>query len=139
MSAPKPEGPHLAPAREAAEVPALPPAPPAPPRPLDQDLPRLALRAVQLLQAVRAALDAGDDCAAAAVKLGDVQRAFGDVALANAKLTQADRKAELLRALATQQGALDAAGAAVFHSRTLAKCVAEPEFAAALDHALGGP
>ena len=41
-----------------------------PPAPLDQDLPRLATRAVQMLQAIAAALDAaGEDCAVATGKL----------------------------------------------------------------------
>jgi hypothetical protein len=135
---------HAAPARVDASVagaPAPAPAAPpdaAPPRPLDQDLPRLAARAVQLLQAVSAALDAsGDDCAAATGRLADVQRAFADVIEANAAVARADRKAELAAALVPQQAALDAAGAAVVHAHAVAACVDHPEFAAALDRALG--
>jgi hypothetical protein len=112
----------------------------APPLPLERDLPRLAQRAVLMLQAIRGALDAaGDDCAAATLKLGDVQRSFADVVTANALVVQGDRKAELAAAMAPQQAALDAAGAAVVHAHTVSACVAQPEFAAALDRALGAP
>lgn len=141
-TAPTPGGPHAAPApvdAGAAVAVAAPDAPP-PTRPLDQDLPRLAIRAVQLLRAVTAALDAaGGDCAAATAKLGDVQHAFADVIAANEVVARAGRKAELAAALVPQQAALDAAAAAVFHAHTLAACADHPEFAAALDRALGAP
>ena len=142
--APPPERSHddpvrLAPARDDAgvEVVAI-DAAPQPPRALDQDLPRLATRAVELLQAVTAALDAaGDDCALATAKLGEVQQTYADVLAANAAIVHANRKRELEAALATQRAALDAAGAALFHAHAMSQCVADPAFAAALDRALG--
>lgn len=146
--APPGHGPvHVAPARgdgeddgAAQDGAIVAPPPLAVVRPLDQDLPRLAERAVAMLHAVAAGLDAaGDDCPAAVARLGEVQVAYADVVAANARVARADRHAELLAAMAPQQTALDAAAAAVFRSRAVGTCMDQPAFAAAFDRALGAP
>ncbi len=139
--APPGHGPvHLAPARGDGDADGSTGSAPAVVRPLDQDLPRLAERAVAMLHAIAAGLDAaGVDCGVAATKLDEVQVAYADVFAANAKVARADRHAELVAAMAPQQPALDAAAAAVFRTRAIGTCMDQPAFAAAFDRALGAP
>src|SRR4051812_36080821 len=76
----------------------------APPPPLDRDPPRLAARAVDMMQAVATALaDSGEDCAAATAKLDTIRADFADLLAANATMLADGRKAELKAAIAPRQ------------------------------------
>ena len=114
----------------------------APPVALDQDLPRLAARAVQMFQAWQRALaDAGADCAAAAAKVNAVADQYADVIAANAKVLAAghDRVLALKAALAPHDSEMDAAAAGIVHAPAMAKCGDDPAFAKAIDRIGGAP
>lgn len=126
-----------------------PPAPPpdaavipvdAPPAPLDEDLPRLALRAVQLFEEVVGALTAaGRDCALAARKLRELKPKYSDVAAANAKVLHEGR-AKLLRIeLEPYAARLDASAKAIATGVTMTECSEERDFQNAFDELVGAP
>jgi hypothetical protein len=121
---------------DAAVIPADAP----PPAPLDVDLPRLALRAVQLYEEVVVALTAaGPDCAEAARKLRELQPKYADVATANAKVLHEGR-AKLLRIeLEPHAARLDAAAKAIASGVTMAECSGERDFQNAFDELVGAP
>ncbi|MGE5181339.1 MAG: hypothetical protein ACM31C_04730 [Acidobacteriota bacterium] len=124
-----------APAPDAAAVDA------APPR-LEDDLPRLAARAVQLFQAWQKVLaDANGDCRAAATKLDDLAIEYADVIEANAHIMRAGHaKIEALKAeLAKHGDEMDAAAQAIAHSPTMASCATDRAFAQAIDRIGGSP
>ena len=115
-------------------------APAAAPVALENDLPRLAERAVKLYADWQAALAAaGTDCAAATTKLNALADANADVIDANRKLLRGDReRVKALRAeLDKHQAELDASAKAIVESPTMQQCSQDPGFAAALDR-LGG-
>ncbi len=108
--------------------------------PLDQDLPRLAARALELYAAVAAAFaTAGEDCAAATVQLGKLATTYADVVDANARVLHAGRARELRDALAPHQDAFDAAAQAIVKSATLAKCAPDHAFEQSFDRLVGSP
>lgn len=114
--------------------------PPDAPLALEDDLPRLAARALQLSQAWAHALaDAGEDCAKATANVEAVAAQYTDVLAANLKVLHAGRdKVKALReAVAAHQAEFDAAGAAIAHSKAMAACAGDPAFARAIDH-VGG-
>src|SRR5438874_10503392 len=83
----------------------------APAKPLDEDLERLAGRAVKMSKDLLGALEAtGTDCAAAAAKVNAIADANVDVTAANAKIVRAghDRIKQLREALAPYDADLDA-------------------------------
>jgi hypothetical protein len=107
---------------------------------LEDDLPRLAERAVKLYLDWKIALDqAGTDCALATTKLGAIADANADVIAANRKVLRGDRaRIKALRAeLDKHQTELDASAKAIVESRTMQACSQDPGFAKALDR-LGG-
>lgn len=112
----------------------------APDGPLDQDLPRLAARATKLYQDVVVAFTAaGEDCAAAASKLGVLQSTYADVVAANAKVLHEGRARELRAALEPHADALDAAAKAIVGSKTMSKCSPDRAFTDAFDNLVGAP
>ncbi len=113
----------------------------APPK-LEDDLPRLAVRAVAMFDAWQRALaDTGDDCAAATTKLNQLALDFADVIEANAHVVHSGHeKIKALRAeLANYDEQMDKAAEAIAHSKTMAKCAPEPAFARAVDRIGGEP
>jgi hypothetical protein len=130
---------------EAAPVAAVPDAGSAPGGaigavPLDQDLPRLALRSLAMYQDVAKAFAAsGEDCAAAAGRLGQLAGAYHDVALANAKVLRDGRAKQLQAALDPHQEAFDDSARAIMQSPTMSKCAQAPAFAKAFDALLEAP
>jgi hypothetical protein len=129
-----------------APAPAPPSAPPAGPDaavavlPLDQDLPRLAARAVQLYQEVARVFAAtGTDCAAAASKLRELRPTYAEVTTASAKVLHDGRAKDMRAALEPHAEALDAAGKAIATSQTMASCSSDRVFTAAFDEVIGAP
>lgn len=107
---------------------------------LDQDLPRLAARAVKLYEDVGGALAAsGDDCRAAATKLAELTAIYAAVVAANAKLLNDGRAIQLKVALRPYEVQFDAAAKAIMASTTLSACSQDPAFAKAFDELVGGP
>ncbi len=112
-----------------------------PPR-LEDDLPRLAERAVQLFQAWQRALTAaGEDCAEATSKLNALALEYADVIEANAHVAHAGHETmkALREELAKHEDEMDAAAQAIVHSPTMAKCAGDPAFAKAVDRIGGTP
>jgi hypothetical protein len=107
---------------------------------LENDLPRLAERAVKLYLDWSVALrEAGNDCAQATTKLNAIADANADVIEANRKVLRGDRaRIKALRAeLDKHQADLDASAKSIFESPTMKKCSTDPGFAKAADR-LGG-
>lgn len=114
-------------------------APPADAAPLHRDLPRLAARSVELYKAIVGAFHAaGENCADAAVRLGELRASYGDVVTANATVIQEGRGKELEAALAPHDAELDAAAKDVMHAPTLAACAKDEAFIRAFDELVGG-
>lgn len=113
---------------------------PAATGPLDQDLPRLAARSVELYQAVgRAFAEAGEQCAVATTKLGELGKQYQDVSVANAKVLHDGRARELKAALAPHDEQLEQAARAIMNSKTLPACAKDPAFTKAFDDLIGAP
>jgi hypothetical protein len=113
---------------------------PAVAEPLDHDLYKLAERSVKLYQDVVHTFEAaGEDCAAAAGKLADLQRTYADVVAANAKVLHDGRAQNLKVALKHYDDQLDAAAHSIMASKTLAKCSTDAAFAQAFDLLVGAP
>jgi len=111
-----------------------------PPVPLDEDLPRLALRGVQLYEEIAAVFAAsGKDCAAATTKLHALQPTYADVAAANAKVLHEGAAKELRAALEPYAPRLDAAAKAIASSTTMAECSDDREFTNTFDALVGAP
>jgi len=130
---PAPSGPPAAPAPAPdAGVPAA--------VPLDRDYPRLAERAVSLYDAVAEAFRAaGEDCARATSRLGELAAAYRDVVAANAKVLHEGRARELKQALARHGDQFDAAAKSIVESKTMARCSEDPAFTRAFDDLVGAP
>jgi hypothetical protein len=108
--------------------------------PLDQDLPQLAQRSLAMYQDVAKAFAAsGEDCAAAAGRLGQLAGIYHDVALANAKVLRDGRARQLQAALDPHGEAFDDAARAIMQSPTMSKCAQTPAFAKAFDALLEAP
>lgn len=110
------------------------------PLPLEDDLPRLAERAVTLYRDWKLAFEqSGTDCAQATEKMNAIADANADVIEANRQVyARGHERIKALRAeLAKHQAALDAAAQAIMQSQTLATCSTDPAFARALER-LGG-
>lgn len=101
---------------------------------LEDDLPRLATRAVKQYQDLAHAVTESD-CAAATAKVNAVADANADVIAANAHVLHAGRdKVKLLRtALAAHEAELDDAAKAIVQSEAMTKCSQDPAFARAMD------
>jgi hypothetical protein len=110
----------------------------APPkeRPLDEDLPRLAERAVKMYQDwQRAFAEAGTDCAAAATKMNALADANADLIAANQRLTKAGHeKIKAARAELDKHSAeIDPAAQAILQAPTMSACKSDPAFNKALE------
>ncbi len=127
-----------------------PPAPPpdaaaatadaSPPVPLDEDLPRLALRAVELYEdVVRVFAASGKDCVAAAAKLRALQPTYAAVAAANAKVLHEGAAKALRAQLEPHAARLDAAAKTIATSPTMTACSDDREFTDAFDDLVGAP
>jgi hypothetical protein len=111
-----------------------------PPVPLDEDLPRLALRGVELFEEVdRVFVASGKDCAAATAKLRALQPTYADVAKANAKVLHEGAAKALRGALEQYATRLDAAAKSIATSTTMAECSDDREFTDAFDNLVGVP
>jgi hypothetical protein len=109
---------------------------------LEDDLPRLAERAVAMFQAWQRALaDANEDCAAATGKLNQLAIEYADVIDANSRVVHAghDKIKQLRAELAKYDEQMDAAAEAIAHSKTMSNCAADPSFARAIDRIGGEP
>lgn len=112
------------------------------PLPLDQDLPRLAERAVKLYLDWKTALaEAGTDCALATTRLNSIADANADVIEANRTVYRAghERVKQLRAELARYEPELDGYAKAIVESPTMAKCWNDPAFAQALERLGGEP
>jgi hypothetical protein len=108
--------------------------------PLDQDLPRLAERSLVMYQDVANAFAAsGEDCSAAATKLGQLAGTYRDVVTANAKVLHEGRAKQLRAALEPHGDAFDSAARAIVQSPTMAKCSQDRAFEKAFDELLEAP
>jgi len=115
-------------------APAVAAAPAAPPGPaLDQDLPALVARSLQMQQELGALLAATTECRAVTAKLGQLAGAYRDVVVANAKVLHDGRGAELRAAIEPRAEAFDGAARAIMQAPTMAKCAQDPAFARAFD------
>lgn len=107
---------------------------------LENDLPRLAQRAVKLYADWKAALDeAGTDCAVATTKMNAIADANRDVIEANRNVLRGSReRVKALRAeLDKYQAELDASAKAIATSPAISQCSKDPAFARSFDR-LGG-
>ncbi len=114
----------------------------APERALEDDLPKLAARAVAMYHAIaRALAEPSPDCAAIAAKLGAIETANRDAITATAKVLHAghDKIQSLRAALEPHQAELDASAQAIAASAPMKACSNDPGFAVAIDHLLGEP
>lgn len=108
--------------------------------PLDEDLPRLALRAVELYEEVaRVFAAAGTDCTAAATKVRAMRSTYADVVAANAKVLHAGAAKALRAALEPHAARFDAAAKTIANSATMAECSDDREFTNAFDDLVGAP
>lgn len=113
---------------------------PPPALPLDEDLPRLARRAVTLYQDVATAFAAaGQDCAAATTRLRELTAVHADVVAANAKVLRDGRAMQLKLALRAHDQELDQAARAIMQGPTLPACSQDEAFAQAFDELVGAP
>ena len=107
---------------------------------LEDDLPRLAERAVKLYQDWQTAFgEAGTDCAAATARMNALADANADLIAANQRLTHAGHeKIKAARAeLDKHATEVDAAAKAIMQGPTMSACNADPAFSRALDRLAG--
>jgi hypothetical protein len=109
---------------------------------LEDDLPRLAERAVALFQGWQRVLaDSGEDCGAATTKMNQLAIDFADVIEANSHVVHSghDKIKQLRAELAKYDEQMDTAAEAIAHSKTMSKCASEPAFSRAVDRIGGEP
>lgn len=110
------------------------------PVPLDEDLPRLADRAVKLYQDwERAFSAAGTNCADAATRMSALADANADLIAANQRLTRAGHeKIKAARAeLEKRSAEIDPAAQAIMTGPTMSACKSDTAFNAALERLAG--
>jgi hypothetical protein len=110
------------------------------PVPLEDDLPRLAARAVKLYVDWKTAFaEAGTDCGLATRRMNAIADANADVIEANKNLYKGshDRVKAFRAELAKHEDELDASAKAIMESPTMAQCSTDPTFQKALER-LGG-
>ncbi|HTL38699.1 MAG TPA: hypothetical protein VL326_36460 [Kofleriaceae bacterium] len=115
-------------------------APTATPVQLEDDLPKLAERAVKMYQDWQKAFaDAGTDCAAATTKMNALADANADLIAANARLTKSGHeKIKAARAeLEKHSAEIDPAAQAIMQGPTMGACSSDPAFGKALDRLAG--
>jgi hypothetical protein len=137
---PRPAPESATPITPAAPADAAVPLDAGPPPPLDEDLPRLALRGVELYEElVRVFAESGKDCPAAAAKLRAMQPTYADVVAANAKVLHAGGAKSLRAALEVHAARFDAAAKSIASSDTMAECSDVREFTDAFDALVAAP
>lgn len=107
-----------------------------PARPLDEDLPKLAERAVKMSKDLLKALtETGTDCAAAAARINAVADANADVTAANTKVLHAgsDRVKQLRAALEPYGAELDQTAKDISQAITASNCAKDAAFSRAFD------
>lgn len=112
----------------------------ATPGALEDDLPRLADRAVKLYQAWQAAFsEVGTDCAAATARMNALADANADLIAANQRLMHAPHdKIKAARAeLEKHATEVDAAAKSIMQGPTMSACNADPAFGNALERLAG--
>ena len=110
------------------------------PLPLDEDLPRLADRAVKLYQDwQRAFSEAGTNCSDAATRMNALADANADLIAANQRLTRAGHeKIKAARAeLEKRSAEIDPAAQAIMTGPTMSACKSDGPFNAALERLAG--
>jgi hypothetical protein len=110
------------------------------PLPLDEDLPRLADRAVKLYQDwQRAFAEAGTNCADAAARMNAIADANVDLIAATQRLTRAGHeKNKAARAeLEKRSAEIDPAAQAIMTGPTMSACKSDAPFNAALERLAG--
>jgi hypothetical protein len=130
------------PGKPASSGPAAPASDAGPPDALslDRDYAKLAERAVALYAAVAEAFRAaGQDCAQATARLGELAGTYRDVVAANAKVLHEGRARELKQALGKHGDRFDTAAKAIIESPTMARCSEDPSFTKAFDDLVGAP
>ncbi len=91
-------------------------------------------------QEVAAALvAAGDSCATATTRLGELERAYAEVIAAEAKVVSEGRTSELGAALEQHAAVMDDAAAGIMASAAMTKCGQDAGFAGAFDRLGGAP
>lgn len=111
------------------------------PSPLDEDLPRLADRAVKLYQDWQRAFQAaGTNCTDAATRMNALADANADLIAANQRLTRAGHeKVKAARAeLEKRSAEIDPAAQAIMTGPTMSACSSDAAFNAALERLAGG-
>jgi hypothetical protein len=107
---------------------------------LDQDLPKLAERGVQLYQDVAAAFAAaGEDCASATTRLSALSKTYADVVVANAKVVHEGRAMELKIALRQFDLKFEEAAKAIMQGKTMPACAQDEAFGKAFNNLVGTP
>ena len=115
------------------------PADAATPPALEDDLPRLAVRAVKFYADWQHIMEAPGDCAAAATKITALADANADFITANAHVMRGghDKVVQLRAALEPHAAELDASAKAIVQSPTMAACHDNAPFAHAIDRIQG--
>ena len=115
-------------------------APAAKPAALEDDLPKLAERAVKMYQDWQKAFaDAGSDCNAATQKMNALADANADLIAANQRLTKSGHeKIKAARAeLEKHSAEIDPAAQAIMQGPTMGACSGDPAFNKALERLAG--
>ncbi|NVB80077.1 MAG: hypothetical protein HOV81_16910 [Kofleriaceae bacterium] len=124
----------------APQAAAAPDAAPAEPVPLDEDLPRLADRAVQLYaEWARAFSEAGTDCTLATSRMNEIAERYADVIVANQRIMRAGHQkiVAMREAMKKHEAENDAAAKAIMEGPTMSKCASDPAFSKAVDRLAG--
>jgi hypothetical protein len=112
----------------------------AEPVPLDEDLPRLAERAVKLYaEWARAFADAGTDCQVATSRMNAIADRYADVIVANQRLMRAghDKVVAMREAMKKYETENEASAKAIMEGPTMSKCSTDPAFSKAVDRLAG--
>jgi hypothetical protein len=109
------------------------------PRALDDDLPRLAARSLQLYQDLAQVVIAGGDCATVATKIDALATTYAEVTAANARVLHAghDKVKALKHELEPHQADFDAAAKAIAGAPAMSQCSQDAAFDKALDRLVG--
>jgi hypothetical protein len=103
--------------------------------PLEQDLPTLVARAVEMFEAMGTALSAGGDCPSQAAKLRELQGKFQPVIEAARKVETDGRGAEVEKLLVPHEDRLKAAVEKM--QPTVQACMTDPDFERAFTELTG--
>ena len=108
--------------------------------PLDEDLPRLAERAVKLYADwAHAFAEAGTDCQAATSRMNAIADSYADVIVANQRLMRAghDKVVAMREAMKKYEAENEASAKAIMQGPTMSTCSTDPAFSKAVDRLAG--